>query len=197
MNQAQVISVNPARKTPGELNISEVKLSKLTRAIAGSGSQRNSLKGFLNFIYGLNSKTSKETSTKLFLLRLLCGGTMLALTVPSLIAGLDSIETIAGAAIGVSLISGLFSRVVSACAMFWSGYMAISTFMSGNIDTMPIMSAILMGVFCILGPGRYSIDQLSRNLILSRRTARRRRQAQKNNSSALDYRAFITAERRI
>ncbi|MDE5869227.1 MAG: hypothetical protein K2H18_03255, partial [Muribaculaceae bacterium] len=93
--------------------------------------------------------------------------------------------------LGISLISGLFSRFTSFIGAGFFGYMTyMSTLISGTPDVAIIFSAFLSLTFFISGPGMYSVDQILRRNLIRYAKIRSRIKAEKLAANRLSYRAM-------
>lgn len=179
MNQAAIISINPSAKTLGvlkaEAGISVNRLPKQALKAVTPG-----VKETLNILTGIDPHTGRRYSGCLLILRAVTAAVLItAAVLLSMSIGTASITDLAawgivdtsavammsaGLAIwGVSLIFGLFSRVMSAVAFVCAVVMAA-------VGMITPVAAINIGfpalVFVVFGPGIYSADQCIRRAFL-------------------------------
>lgn len=166
MNTANVISVNPGRKTLGEVN-APLYFERITRTIAQSHKIKKPGIGLLNFILGVNPAVNDSISWKLIALRSVYGIALSLLAGYFMLQGTANTATIAIAATGISLIFGIFSRL---CALSCTSILIVLSVMgymlTGTINTLQISIASFSMIFAVLGPGKFSVDQLIRRSII-------------------------------
>lgn len=199
MNQANVISVNPGKKTLGELHVNDRNISRISRTLAAPRRMANPLRAVTNALLGINSRVNSRFSGKMMLIRLVCGTLFLLMGLPELLGtGFDlaaaDTEVIIECCVGVSLIFGFLCRVSSVAAACWYGYAFYESFAFGMPDLgYAILSAVML-IFAVFGPGLYCIDQfIRRGLYALGRMVRRRTLRQPE----LNYRAYEMMDRRV
>lgn len=202
MNNAKIISVDPGIKTLGELNINEINLSRLSRTISNPGASRTSFKNVLNFIFGINSRNSQALSSKVLAFRIFAGSLFTALGAMALtgtgMAAVPELLSITCCIFGVSLMTGLLMRVLSACAVIVSLYCAYISFMSGAVDSFSLLTAITAFTGCLFGPGLYSSDSFIRRALYGIYRNMHRYDPERNaDNLQFDYNAFASVESRI
>lgn len=204
MNPANVISVNPSRKTLGEICVNSEKLRGISRAIAGTPtishtecSKRNRASQFINFIFGINSSTNSKVSTKLTIVRLICGAALLFTYGTAFLAGDDSISTLALCIAGSSIVLGLFTRISSTLALGWLAYTFALSVQTQAPDISYMLPALVCGIFTILGPGKFSFDQLMRYALRKLFKVNNKQSASSHVKPAanMSYRAYSMADR--
>lgn len=207
MIDAKVISINPSKKTTGELH-SEF-LEKMARKCRPASLPMMHFKTFVNLMFGINRHTSKTDSTKYLIFRLLIAGCLIihtvlntnyAITVP--------ITTWIAIAVSISLVFGIFSRMT---AFSISAICVLTICMSSGGENQDLIIgslsipfyeicvyAILMFFTAFFGPGKWSIDNLIRKTILRIATGIQNRRSvsrkQKLAKDRLSYRAFSISE---
>lgn len=198
----QVISVNPSEKTLGEKLFNADRLADITRCIVAPGESIGfSWAKFVNFFFGINKKVGAQLSAKLLLLRVIVGAAMISSVLvpmhPDAVMAFEfEMVEIPVLIFGSTLVLGLFTRLTSAVAAAWFGYVTYITFTIGTFN-MGEIALILAGVnFAVLGPGRYGVDQLMRVGLkaLSRKLQESRTPGK---SATLDYRAYTSVDRRV
>lgn len=200
MNQTNVISVNPGVKTLGELNIGNSTIVRISRRLTRPGRVSASpFKAIVRFVFGVSRERSGTFSTKMAMLRMSAAAiTILAALWQS--GGLEAAPTapvLAMVAFGVSLALGLFTRLVAASAMAICSYMFYLSIMGGTPDAMSAVSLVVSLMFALLGPGRYSADQLivKGSTAIYRRS--RARAARREKKAEFDYKAYHRVDRRV
>ncbi|MDE7180708.1 MAG: hypothetical protein K2N88_05870 [Muribaculaceae bacterium] len=167
MNNANVISVNPGVKTLGELNINEINLARLSRTISNTGRSTSSFKKALDFTFGIGRTTASSMSSRLLAVRTVAGSLFsafgtLSLAGSSMIA-LPHLLAVSSLVLGLSLLTGLCTRIASLAAAAMAFIASYSALMSGTLDSTALLVAVSGVVFCVLGPGRYSADAYLRS----------------------------------
>lgn len=191
---AQVISVNPAVKTRGELMASDSKISKISRSFATTTGNEDSLKSFLNTLLGISNRTHNGLSSKMLAVRLLCGAWLIATSAfPFTMHALPT-ESIIGMSLGLAIGLGLLTRPASLAGAGWYIYSALPSLLAGDFTSTYALTSIILLSIGIIGPGRFSLDQVCRYCIL--RISRRNRRNRKRELK-MDYRAYIMADRRV
>lgn len=183
METAQVISINPGIKTAGALHEEALAASSLSRRLLATAAQTPQLSETFNFITGVDDKT--EVSYKLTSARVLGGLALTAMSLSFFIQDGISALGIVQFALGLSMIAGLFTRMMGVAVAIWG----IVTSLSMGLADQPILFTALAGaVAAIFGPGRLSLDfALRRRLLrLKHRAADRRAR----RVSADSYKAF-------
>ncbi len=202
MNDVQVISVNPTKKTLGEKLFKEESFARISRTISSGRKIASPLKKFLNVMFGLNPGVNRLVSVKMLALRIVCGSIMIASVLlpmsPESILALDfGPHSIIMCALGLSLISGMLTRISSLAGIAWFGTLLFNSMMDGTPDVLAGAIAMIMTVFVIMGPGNYSVDQLARRamFISARRSSRRNNRTDKHET--FGYRAYTSVDRRV
>lgn len=200
MNQTNVISVNPGVKTLGELNIGNSTIVRISRRLTRPGRVSASpFKAIVRFVFGVSRDRSGSFSTKMAMLRMSAAAiTILAALWQS--GGLEAAPTapvVAMLAFGVSLALGLFTRLVAASATAICGYMFYLSIMAGTPDVMSAVSLVASLMFALLGPGRYSADQLIVKGFTAIYRRSRARAARREKKAAFDYKAYHHVDRRV
>lgn len=199
MNQANVISVNPGVKTLGELNIGTSSVAKISRSIVRPVRAGRSAAGAaLRLLFGVTPHGG-AFSAKMALLRLT--GAALAISMAlwqaSDVTGLLATQNLLALVFGLSLISGLFTRIVSALTTAFYGTSLYASVIAGT----PVFTAASLAMtalaFTLLGPGRFSIDRLILRGLRALRRALRRQRQRRAERRAFDYRAYHYMDRRV
>lgn len=203
MGKARIISVNPGIKTIGELGLKSSRLARISRTIANSGIYKKSLfRKTINLLFGIDNRIDTRLSSKLMLLRVLCGVLMVSSVLvpmsPSAIVSLDFGPMPAMMCLlGISLTLGFLSRLTSYAGAGWFGYNLAMSIIHATPDASAGALMLLMLVFSILGPGMFSTDQLIRRGLFSLRRRILENRHRKGRRPELDYRAFSQLEHRI
>lgn len=200
MNQTNVISVNPGVKTLGELNIGNSTIVRISRRLTRPGRVSASpFKAIVRFVFGVSRDRSGTFSTKMAMLRMSAAAiTILAALWQS--GGLEAAPTapvLAMLAFIVSLALGLFTRLVATSAMAICGYMFYLSIMGGMPDAMSAVSLVVSLMFALLGPGRYSADQLIVKGFTAIYRRSRARAARREKKAEFDYKAYHRVDRRV
>lgn len=185
MNQPNVISINPGVKTRGAIREEGLRYGKFPARVVSGLSSAPRLKDTLNFLSGINTKAVSGVSPKLALLRIACGvGLIIAVCIKKPFA-LTPVS-VGAIILSVSLICGLFTRIITFCALPMIG-LAIS---HGMIDIPTASCIAFAGIFfMILGPGIYSLDQLLRRAIFRKH---RKRMRHRCSPSHFSYKAYVS-----
>lgn len=195
MSDVNVISINPALQTKASLNPDifdkiNIEPRHIDMRVRTASEKFSRLKSRLNFFFGLRGHMPRPMSAKLFALRLLMGGLLIALglaggfTAPAF--NVATCELI----LGVALILGFFTRMVSFAAFAVFATFATVAAIGGYIDLADIVPGVVALMFCVIGPGKYCIDSLMRRgMVLSARRRMRRRAEDR-----LSYRAFALSQ---
>ena len=198
MNEAHVISVDPGVKTLGELRINEDRLAKISRTLTAPGRHvATPFEGLFNALFGINKRVNGQFSGKMLLLRVVCGsllaGTALLPLAPADITSMNiPASALVMAFVGISMVFGFFSRLISLGGACWFGYSLYTSLMGGIPDLTAGALAMVMMIFSVMGPGLYSLDRMMRRGLL--RLCRRSR---KTRGHGFDYRAYGVVDRRV
>lgn len=200
MNETNVISVNPGVKTLGELCVNEHRLARISRKISEPG--RKAVAPFrrvLNHLFGINRKVNAQLSGKMMVLRLICGTLFIALAlVPMSMSEIReanfTADSIVLCAAGISMAAGLFSRLTTMAGAVWYGISLYNSITVSEPDAASAMLVMVMAIFCVLGPGLYSVDRYLRRAIMAlvrggKKTRRHER--------GISFRAYGDVDRRI
>lgn len=189
MDKAKIISVNPADWTRGEAALRNKKNATSRVAVLTKMARTHKKSSFVDFITGISKGTNKSASVKLLLVRLLCGAIFITAGAMGLSNGMSEPLSAVSLAIGISIVTGLATRLATLGGAAFFGIQCHSLFISG---IMP--DAVLAGAFAavalllaVLGPGLYSVDQLIRRLVKGRHAPRIRRPEKQR---PLTYRAY-------
>lgn len=190
MNATQVISVNPGKKTIGELLLEARDNEPATHSIVATVARKPKGHSIMNALTGISSKASQSTSRRLLFLRVITATILGGLAWYSWYAGAEPMLFIPLIVLGGSLLTGFLTRIVSIGMLGTFVYFAFLGFAAPVISGALAFTAL---VFAILGPGRYSIDQLIRHTAIS--AAKRRNSIPAAPRSAyphlkFDYRSY-------
>ena len=192
MSSINVISINPAKSAKSALH-PEVfeRIARECRVNRDMTNMTLSAKKTINLFFGINKSISRRKSTTLLIARTVAGLALIAGAFYSGL-GLSSFSASWGMLVlGISLISGLFSRFTSFIGAGFFGYMTyMSTLISGTPDVAIIFSAFLSLTFFISGPGMFSVDQILRRNLIRYAKVRSRIKAEKLAANRLSYRAM-------
>lgn len=202
MNNAKIISVNPGIKTLGELNINEINLARLSRTISRPGQSSSYVKNILNFVFGLNSRVNTHFSSKMLALRVIAGTFMTGLGAMALIGSaavaMPHLLAVAACALGISMLSGTFMRLVSVAVAITGAYSLYLSVTAGAADMTSVMVAMVACFGAVLGPGHYSADMyLRRSLHRIYRNANRYDPDRNASNLHFEYNAFASVDDRL
>lgn len=202
MNKANVISVNPGIKTMGELNIEEINLSRISRTLSNPGQVSSTFKNILNTTFGIDSNVTTHWSAKLAAIRIIAGLILLSTGILALTGGQLGLAqhamSIISIILGISLMIGFLSRIISAGAMIAGIVVMAECLSAGVLDPASATVAVSGAVMGILGPGHYSVDQILRRGIFKLYRNRHRNDPERDPSKiAFDYSAFASVDFRI
>lgn len=204
-----IISINPGRKTFGEMNLEMARMDVSAKSKAGSSTLKR-FKSVINFLSGINPGVTAKWSTKILFLRLIAGATLMATgflnyfgefsyNVPSMLIILGSI-----------LIIGLFTRVLSILGAALFATVMATTYMGVTLPYLPqtivpfgelnyayLLCSVLLLICAMIGPGRFSIDQMIRTGAFSikrnkikKRNKKAMRKSEKQAEMRMTYKAF-------
>lgn len=193
MNSAQVISVNPCSKTAAELNGGDSCIYNLGRRLMRVSVAKPRTHEVINFITGINSGTSRQFSLKMLAIRVTAGALLLFLGILTLDLTAPGIASVAMTALGASLVLGWFTRIVSAASLGAFAYTTYLTAMAGDIPYAGAMLILASLIFAVFGPGRLSLDQIFRHVIIMGKRKCRRSARRRSHRIVLDYRAYEQA----
>lgn len=206
--KVNVISINPAKKTIGALHPELLERVAKGYKAMDDAMPKPHLKNFFNLFFGINKSVKAGWSGKLFAIRFFVAayflgiGIMSATSFPS--ADVPTLMICTGAMIFL----GLFERVLSFAGFLLLGSIALTSALGISWDLQPISTPFFneQAAFCslfalilaIIGPGRYSIDQIMRHTIYAAAKRRQARRISRNAERAADmrmsYRAWQAAE---
>ena len=161
--QAKVISVNPGKKTLGRFWEEGLAGHEVGRRIIRTIAAPAKPAGYIAALTGISTDTGRTMSLNL-LLRLLLGCGMIAMAA-MLLVGTVTVQ-VAAIVAGVSILLGMFCRPVCIIA---SILFAITTFNgldAGMFQWETAVLGVVSVVFAVLGPGRFSVDQLIRSALI-------------------------------
>lgn len=206
MSNERIISVNPAKATLGASN--REMLERIARGCRASAPrlEGDGMKALVDFIFGINKNVSSVWSGKLIAIRCIVGAMLLA---SALISGIDfqyftfsNVQLV----VGVMILAGFFDRMAAITGVafyilffIWDSPVMMATdgvqVASTLLHSPDALFAMLL-VFCaIIGPGRYSIDQLIRRSIINgtkrRKEAKTASRKAKEAEIRLSYKAYI------
>lgn len=207
MAVANVISVNPGKKSLGAMNFEFMQKVARTCRPMTQAIHTPRFKTVCNFIFGINKSVTSAWSAKLLLCRSLVAAFFIAYGIFAIVSGASGINhaiSIFNIAIGGMILLGLFARIAGFAAMLLNASIAITAALGYvwhlSASEIPIfemqatIQALLTGIIAITGPGRYSLDQLLRRAIFRRAkyTAlrRQRRRARLDSAVRLSYKAW-------
>lgn len=180
-------------KTIGELRVDDHRLATISRSLTAPGRKTNHTKNFINFIFGINSKVTRQFSSKMLLMRFVCGALFLWVGLTPLLQGSVDMMSVTQTALGASIVLGLFTRLVSLtgiCMFFWSSY---ATFMQTQTPEYTIVAImVVLAFFAIMGPGRYCTDQFMRRGLIWLSRPRKSRKI-----DSMSYKAYEFADRAV
>lgn len=162
--QAKVISVNPGKKTLGRFWEEGLAGHEVGRRIIRTIAVPAKPAGYIAALTGISTDTGRTMSLNLLLLRLLLGCGMIVMAA-MLLVGTVTVQ-VAAIVAGVSILLGMFCRPVCIIA---SILFAITTFNgldAGMFQWETAVIGVVSVVFAVLGPGRFSVDQLIRSALI-------------------------------
>lgn len=191
MSDVNVISINPALQTKASLNPDifekiNIEPRHIDMRVRSAAEKFTRLKSRLNFFFGIRGRIPGSMSAKLFALRLLMGGLLIALSLTGGFAAPAFDVATCELILGGALILGFFTRIISFAAFAIFATFATIAAIGGYVDLVDIMPAVIALTFCIIGPGMYCVDSLMRSGLMKNARRRMRRRAE----ARLSYRAF-------
>lgn len=202
MSDTNVISVDPGAKTLGELRVGENRLSRISRRLSGPGKKVTApFRYTLNLLFGINRCVNTRFSGKMMLLRLICGGlfivmTLVPMSIPGIMAANFTTDAIVLTAVGISIILGLFSRMTTLAGAVWFGILFSISLEKYEPDMTCAAIMMVMAIFSVLGPGLYSMDRYIRRLILCLIRAGKKKTA-RCKKGGIQYNAYGSVDRRV
>lgn len=203
MNNANVISVNPGVKTMGELNMPKINLARISRKLTRPGNNTPHFRKALHFALGIDSKTTSRFSGKMAIVRLITGCLFISFgIVPLIESGMnpgacEPIELLS-LALGISVFFGFMTRIVTIAATGFFAYLFYTSMTVGEPDMLYLLSGCISAIICVLGPGRYSLDQLmSRGLQGIHTRSRQSGSHRRSMETSVGYNAFGSVDRRV
>lgn len=201
-----VISINPGRKSFGEINFELPRINVSEEIISKSSSKTRHFRSFINFLTGINPGVTTKWSIKILTQRLIAGGTLIAAGIMDFNGFLDFDLPTVMIITGALVLSGLFTRIASAIGGIAFGAIAVLSYLgianpylptypisAGEINFAYVLYAGLLLNAMISGPGRFSIDQLIRSgaFALRRRSIKNNiRKAHRKAELRMSYKAF-------
>lgn len=189
MSDLNVISINPSQTTLGSLQPEVVEKLLRVRKSGVAVKRASRSKGFLDFVWGVNPSSTRRVSGKMFAVRAMMGAYFVVLSLMNF-SGVAELGNCVMFALGVSLILGFFQRLVTFAGACWFGYFAVMAALGGIIDNSMLMSAIGCMAMAILGPARYSLDMLMRNVWRKSMKKHRIQKEQKARTRRMSYKAM-------
>lgn len=183
MKDARIISVNPASTAPGDANSGIIQTLARSYRKSARFARLMGLKSLIDALFGINKTVSEVWSTKLLFIRLLIGAFFITVALTNgvnfSVLSLWNIQLV----VGILLIIGFFCRIaaltglaacVSVMLMQTSVMLApdISQVLTPLLHSPLMIQSLLFASVAIIGPGRFSIDQLIRHLLLSHLSSR-------------------------
>ena len=202
MSDPNVISVDPGAKTLGELRVGENRLSRIIRRLSGPGKKVTApFRYTLNLLFVINRCVNTRFSGKMMLMRHLCGGlfivmTLVPMSIPDIMAANFTTDAIVLTAVGISIILGLFSRMTTLAGAVWFGILFSRSREKYEPDMTCAAIMMVMAIFSVLGPGLYSMDRYIRRLILCLVRAGKKKTA-RCKKGGIQYNAYGSVDRRV
>ncbi len=198
MSQTNVISVNPATSTLGDLNPGATARILRSRVLEREA-DKPSFKKVLDGVFALGGDKSRSKSVSMMLIRSVVGALLVVSGLASGFGGMvPSSEVMQGASFypslmavlqivaGVSLCLGLLTRVTLSVVALIAGIAFAAGLTSGVFMQTAALTAALSMVFAMVGPGVNSLDSQLRGAAFNAyRTHIRRKVARR-----LSYEAF-------
>lgn len=181
MDSPHIISVNPGISNVGERLQEAARYNHTVKSIVTGITRRPKYTTLVNSLTGISSKTMSGTSGRILLLRIFTVLMLGAAVYYGPTAGMQPSLMIPAIVLGISLLLGFMTRIVSIGAMATFTYFAIQGPASPAICIALAFTAL---VFTILGPGIFSTDQFIRKGILRRANILRR--AKKKSGRDID-----------
>ncbi|MDE6409200.1 MAG: hypothetical protein K2K81_03005 [Muribaculaceae bacterium] len=192
MSSINVISINPAQSAKSALH-PEVfeRIAREYRVDSEMTKINLSAKKTINFAFGINKRITRSISVKLLSVRAVAG---LGLIGFSMFQGLSLSSfslTWMMLILGVSLLSGLFTRFSSLISFgIFSYFGTMTALATGSLDYACIAASLISLVFMITGPGKFSTDQIIRRSLFRYAKNHARAKAIKLAENRLSYRAM-------
>lgn len=206
VEKINVISVNPGAKPKGAMQNELFNRLATPIKILDNPVRHTKFRPLINFLSGINSNVNTAWSVKLLMVRLIAGATLL-------VTGILNYHGIYGynvpsmlITLGVAMIIGLFSRILSGVgAVVFASVMALAYFgmttpylpytvlTEGVLNYGYLLSSVLLILCAMIGPGRFSLDQLIRAAILQYRKnalKRKRASAIRKAEMRMTYKSF-------
>ncbi|MDE7412762.1 MAG: hypothetical protein K2N05_03090 [Muribaculaceae bacterium] len=192
MSSINVISIDPAQSAKSALH-PEV-FERIARECRFSRDVKHynvSAQKSINLAFGINKKVSKTKSRNLLLLRSVAG---ISLVASAFAQGLDFTSFSASWAMvimGISMVFGLFSRVISIMSATFFTYVLAISGLEISLANISAAAAVLFSVtLFITGPGKFSFDNILRRSMIRYAKVSSRRKAEKLANLRLSYKAM-------
>lgn len=198
INNSDVISVNPGRKTLGALNLQSATRFLRTTITLPSNRRKSANRKTLDVLFAVASPSFRQRSGCIIVLRFFFAVLLgLCAFMPMYFdsslefyhMGVSHIAVIAMIAGVASLVLGLFIRpVMIAVALILAAESALQ-FSVGDFDETVLFCVFGCVLFAVTGSGKYSVDYLVRRLLLrSPFSEKRKRKLEKKRLSYEAYR---------
>lgn len=193
MNTPTIISINPIVKTIGQIHQESIGSGRAIPRIVSNLSVTPRLKDTLNLLTGISTPAMSGASGRILLLRFISAA---IITVPALLfaTGGELLLCIPLAVLGISLLLGLMTRLISLTAMIYFILAGVQGMLALEPCCIFGFSAL---IFMIMGPGIYSIDQCIRKAIWrsykrrAKRAALRASASSRLRNNGIDYRTYL------
>ncbi len=192
MSSINVISINPAQSAKSALH-PEVfeRLAREYRVDTEMTKLNLSAKKTINFIFGINKRISRSMSFNLLAARTLAGSGLIGFAFYQGLSMTAFSPAWVMLSFGISLLCGFFTRMTSLLSFGYFSVVSTLAFMtSGSIDIYSLAPAILSLLFMLVGPGKFSSDQIMRRNLYKYSKTRARAKAIKLAENRLSYRAM-------
>ncbi len=194
MNTPTIISINPIVKTIGQIHQESISRESAIPRIVSNLSVTPRLKDTLNLLTGINTPAMSGASGRILLLRFISAAAIITVSALLFATGGEMLLSIPLAVLGISLLLGLMTRIISLTAMIYF-------ILAGVQGMLPLEPCCIFGfsalIFMIMGPGIYSIDQCIRKAIWrsykrrAKRAALRASTSSRLRNNGIDYRTYL------
>jgi len=185
MTQPTVLSIDPGANTRGAIQEEAKKYGSLATNIVARIGVTPRLKDTLNTLTGIDASTMSGASSRIFFLRFIIGALLISGAVFSWLHGMSVLITASAATLGICLIFGFMTRLISLAALPGLAIMTWHGMIAPEFSVPMLLTAL---VFAVTGPGIFSTDQFIRRAAF--RASRRRRIRRNVRNPKLDYRCY-------
>lgn len=194
MNTPTIISINPIVKTIGQIHQESIGSGRAIPRIVSNLSVTPRLKDTLNLLTGISTPAMSGASGRILLLRFISAVAIITVLALVFATGGEMLLSIPLAVLGISLLLGLMTRIISLTAMIYFILAGVQGMLALEPCCIFGFSAL---IFMIMGPGIYSIDQCIRKAIWrsykrrAKRAALRASASSRLRNNGIDYRTYL------